>query len=410
MAKVAVFHPGVQHSWQTALALQQLGLLEWYATTILYQPGRWPYRLERIPGPVGRKLHSEFMRFSPPPLDPALVRTDGLFEWAERIAYRAGFRQLAERLDTIGNARFGKGLGKAIAASDAFALWGFNNSSADAFRIAKAHGRRCILDQTIGHRRYYDRIVAEQYALYPQYFEAAPNVSDDSVAERNDEELALADTVVVGSPFCGQTVVDYARVEGMADKIRVLPYCFNPASFSLPLRPPRARTEPLRFLFVGQIGVRKGAHLLLEAFSQIPPEKATLTMVGKVELPAAAFARHAGHVTHRPTVPRQEVAGIMAAHDVLVLPSFYEGSALVLLEGLASHMGLIQTRAAGNGATLATGLLLGEPTPESLREALWEAIDHRDRVEEWRAAARAEAGRYAFENYRAGIAEVVADS
>ena len=85
--QVAVFHPGTQHSWQTALALQQLGRLAWYATSIFHQPERWPYRLERyLPEPLAGRLGAEFRRFNHPGLNPALVRTGGMAEWAERIA------------------------------------------------------------------------------------------------------------------------------------------------------------------------------------------------------------------------------------------------------------------------------------------------------------------------------------
>ena len=105
--KVAVFHPGTQHSWQTALALQQLGRLEFFATTILYQPDRWPYRLERLlPAPLGRRLNEEFQRFRFDPLDPALVQTAGLAEWIERLTSRAGLRRVSRWVDRIGNRRF----------------------------------------------------------------------------------------------------------------------------------------------------------------------------------------------------------------------------------------------------------------------------------------------------------------
>ena len=44
--RIGVFHPGTQHSWQTALAFQEAGMLGWYATSAFYDPARWPYRLE----------------------------------------------------------------------------------------------------------------------------------------------------------------------------------------------------------------------------------------------------------------------------------------------------------------------------------------------------------------------------
>src|SRR5580765_4577873 len=125
--QVTVFHPGTQHSWQTALALQQLGRLEAYRTSIFYQPDKWPYRLERmLPAPVARRAAAEFRRFSHPGLDPALVHTVGLAEWAERIAARAGWRRLAQRIDRIGNRQFVHHLAGSIRSDKPFALWGYN--------------------------------------------------------------------------------------------------------------------------------------------------------------------------------------------------------------------------------------------------------------------------------------------
>jgi len=95
--QVAVFHPGTQHSWQTAYALQQLERLEWYATSIFYKPDSLPYLLERLPGPLGRRLGHEFSRFRHQGLDPQQVRTAGLAEWLERIVSRLGMRGAARR-------------------------------------------------------------------------------------------------------------------------------------------------------------------------------------------------------------------------------------------------------------------------------------------------------------------------
>lgn len=160
--QVAVFHPGTQHSWQTATALQQLGRLAWYATSIFHQPERWPYRVERyLPGPLARTVSAEFRRFSHPALDPALVRTGGLSEWAERLAARAGLRRLAQRIDIHGNRRFVAQIAGAISGPEPFALWGYNGSSRTSFELAKQHGRICVLDRTIGDSRIYNRLMAE---------------------------------------------------------------------------------------------------------------------------------------------------------------------------------------------------------------------------------------------------------
>ncbi len=169
--KVAVFHPGTQHSWQTALALQDLGRLEWYATSIFHQPDRFPYRLERLlPGRIGARLGREFRRFSHPLLNPALVRTSGLTEWLERIATRLGHRKLARWLDHFGNDRFVRAIAADLRSPEPFALWGYNGSSAASFAIAREQGRACILDRTNGDFRVYNRMMDEVRERYAAWF------------------------------------------------------------------------------------------------------------------------------------------------------------------------------------------------------------------------------------------------
>ncbi len=404
---VAVFHPGTQHSWQTALALQQLGQLEWYATSIFHQPDRWPYRLERYaPGPLAARLRAEFGRFSHPGLDPALVRTGGLAEWFERIASRAGWRRLAQRIDAFGNRRFVAQIAAEIASDQPFALWGYNGSSRDAFVLAKQHGRVCILDRTIGDFRVFNAAMAELQDRYGEWFLPSERGVPQGQIAADDQEYALADTILVGSEAAAATIRLHAPDH--AAKLRVLPYCYDERLFAAQPEPqPIAPGEPLRLLFVGQINPRKGVHHLLEAFALLPKGSATLTLVGDLRVPRQVFARHADQVTHIPQVARSEIPAIMAQHHLLVFPSYFEGSALTLLEALASGLGIIQTRASGNGADPATGLVLDQIDTPGLHAALLQALDDRDMVYRWRAAAQSAAQRYTFARYRENIAALL---
>jgi len=407
--QVAVFHPGTQHSWQTAYALQQLERLEWYATSIFYKPDSLPYLLERLPGPLGRRLGHEFSRFRHQGLDPQQVRTAGLAEWLERIVSRLGMRGAARRLDAWGNRTFARQIGREIASGGPFALWGYNGSSQSAFAAGKAKGRPLILDRTIGDFRLYNRLMDQVAQSHPGWLIPADRQIPAEQIERDQREYELADTILCGSDYCAQTVREWGGPD-VAGKVRTLPYCFDEALFAdQPAPQPLDRTRPLRFLMIGQISPRKGVHHLLEAFTRIPPSAASLTLVGQMRVQGTAFAPHAERVKWIPTVPRAEIPAIMAAHDVLVFPSYFEGSALSLIEALASGMGVIQTRAAGNGATDKTGLMLDAPSTDGLYEALMSAIEDRAKVDSWRVAAQAEAQRYSFANYRAGIAALLAE-
>lgn len=406
---VAVFHPGTQHSWQTALALQQLGRLRWYATSLFYDPARWPYRIERLlPGPLGARAGAEFRRFHHAGIDPALVRTTGAVEWFERIAARAGMPRLARGLDRIGNRRFVRGIADSVASRELFALWGFNGSSRGTFELARKHGRTCILDRTIGDARAYNLAMASLQQRYAEWFTATERAIPEAMIRDEQAEYELADAIVVGSDHAAGTVRQFGGPD-VARKVRVLPYCFDEALFGLQPPPqPVPREGPLRFLFVGQISPRKGVHHLLEAIERIAPDEARLTLVGELRVPSRIFARYSGRIEHIPSVPRAAIPAIMARHHVLVYPSYFEGSSLALLEALASGLGIIQSRAAGNGATEHCGIVLDEPGTDALEAAMRAAIADRNRVDAWRAAAQAEASRYKFDAYRDNIAALLA--
>lgn len=410
MRQVGVFHPGTQHSWQTALALQQLDRLAWYATSIFYRPDRWPYTLERLPGPLGKRLGSEFRRFFHPALDPALVRTAGAWEWFERIAARAGSTRLAAHLDAIGNRRFVTGITQSIRDDSALLLWGYNNSSRRAFELGRRLGNVCILDRTVGDLRTYNAMMAALAERYGDWFLPGQTGFPRSMIEEESVEHELADHILVGSQFAADTVREHATAE-VATKLRVLEYCYDEALFA-DLPHPRARSakEPVRFLFLGLAIPRKGIQYVLEAISRIPASQASLTIVGTFGVPNEIIARYADRIDHRPTVARADVPAIMAAHDVLLFPSHFEGAGIVLYEALAAGMALIQSDHAAIAVTPETGILLPTPATDEVEAAMLALIADRDRLHAMREAAQPAARAYNFAGYRARIATFLDDS
>ena len=406
---VAVFHPGTQHSWQTAYALQQLDRLAWYATSIYYRPDRFPYLLERLPGGIGRRIGNKFRRFHHPGLDPALVRTAGLSEWAERAAFTAGLSALARRIDFAGNAAFGRSLRGAARDPAVRALWGYNASSEALFAAPEARAKLKILDRTNGDWRAYNAAMEEVAAAFPQWFLPVERRVPDYQIARDQREYELADTILCGSEFAAETV----RREGgaaIAGKVRVLGYGYDEALFgNLPAPRPIAPDEPVRFLFMGLAIPRKGIHHALEAIARIPASAASLTVVGHLGVPPEAFAPYADRVTHRPTVARHEVPAIMAAHHVLVFPTYFEGAGIVLFEALAAGCALIQSDCAAPAVTQATGLMLEEVSTDALHRAMLTAIEDRPRLDGWRAAAQGEGRQHSFARYREGIAALLGE-
>ena len=409
--RAAVFHPGTQHSWQTALALQQLQRLEWYATSIFYQPDRFPYSLEKVlPAPLAARLHREFRRFRHDGIDPALVRTSGMTEWLERIAMRAGARALAQRIDAYGNRRFVDHLTSEVASDRQFALWGYNASSLSTFRLGKQHGRTCILDRTNGDFAVYNAMMDDLAQTHGEWFVPTERRISQATIDTDRQEYALADQIVVGSSFARETLIDATGDPAIAAKTRVLNYCYDEALFEhLPPPRPVDPAQPVKFLFLGLVIPRKGIHLVLDAIARIPASAAQLTIVGDLQVPKDLFAKYVDRITYLPTVARADVPAIMAAHDVFLLPSYFEGAGITLYEALAAGCALIQSDRCADAVTPDTGILLDRLNADSLYAAMMTAIEDRSRLNEWRANAQTRAREFSFARYRENIAQLLKD-
>jgi len=405
--RIGVFHPGTQHSWQTALAFQEAGMLGWYATSVFYDPARWPYRVERLlPGGLRQRLNAEFRRRYTPVLDPARVRHLDPIEWFETAATRLGFLRMGRWLNIAGNKSFARAVAKLCEREPVDLLWGYDTAALELFEWAKPRGIRCVLDRTIAHPNHTTRMMTAAFQRHPEFF-AAPYVGQSAaLIERQDRELALADQVVVGSAMCARTLVAAGCA---AEKIHVVPYGFDETLF--PSAPPKRRPlggRPLRFLFVGQIGVRKGVPDLLKAFAAIAPRHASLDLVGPRVVPNAALAPYEARVTLHPPVGRDAVAGFYAEADCFVFPSLSEGSAIVLAEAVGAGLGILQTVWGGEGADHGqSGLVIDDV--DQLPGALDQILGNPAVVEDWQAAAWARAPGRRWRDYRVKAAALAAE-
>lgn len=384
LPRVGVFHPGTQHSWQTALAFQEKAQLGWYATSVFYDPHRWPYKIERwLPSPIGNRLKYEFQRRHNPLLAPDLVHIFGFEEWLETITRRAGMRRLSHWFNVHGNVRFATGVVRLIESEPVDVVWGYSLSSRDVFRWSKQRGMRCVLDQTIGHPRTFNRVMADEYNRHPDFFFNAHPPCDDAAIEMADEEVALADIVVVGSEYCYRSMIENGCP---AEKLKVVPYGFDETLFPT-VRPVRDLTtdRAKEFLFAGSLDPRKGIAYLLEAFKEVDPSRATLTLVGGLGMPQATFRRYQPFVHHIPQLPRPAVVEHFCRSDAFIFPSLFEGSALVLYEAIGAGLGIIQSVASGTGVSAegTNGILLESVSVENVRAAIDTALEDSSRLETW---------------------------
>jgi glycosyltransferase involved in cell wall biosynthesis len=405
--RVGVFHPGTQHSWQTALAFQEAGTLGWHATSAFYDPARWPYKVERyVPRKISEQLNRDFRRRYNASLDPAKVRQFGLWEWSEVLSRRLlGSQRLADYCNDRGNRAFGRQTIRLIQREPVDVVWGYNTSSLEVFQWAKKRGIRCVLDQTIGHPKTQNQIMSGEQERHPEFFINSYRPFNQESIDRQNAEVAEADLVVVGSEFCARTMVENGCA---AEKIRVVNYGFDESLF--PRQQPQraaAGNRAVKCLFVGEVGPRKGIAYLLQAFMNIPADKAQLTLVGGLAIPSATFKSYANRVRHVPQVPRSEVAHFFAEADCFVFPSLFEGSAIVLYEACGAGLGIIQTDRCGDGVRSGqNGQVLEEISVPVLTNAVQQIVANPSLCETWQAASWAGREERTWACYRRNVAKL----
>ena len=183
--------------------------------------------------------------------------------------------------------------------------------------------------------------------------------------------LRAAAVVVVPTDDFGATV----RVQYGVDPVRiaVIPNGVDDSFTYIGQR--RLHTKP-RLLFVGRLAIQKNLPLFLRALDGVSEQFETI-LVGNGELEGqlkqlAAELRLQNVRFHG----RADGAGLRDLYrnaDVFVLPSYWEGMPLVLLEALAMGLPIVATDITGNREVVMhgeNGLLVPMNDPSALRQAL----------------------------------------
>jgi glycosyltransferase involved in cell wall biosynthesis len=146
----------------------------------------------------------------------------------------------------------------------------------------------------------------------------------------------------------------------------------------------RQPQERLRVVFVGRVIPDKGADVLIDAVAALGRADIALTIVGSAGfdagLPLSEYeqalrrrgAESGSPITFRPFTPRADLARLLSASDVVVVPSRWpEPFALTVLEGMASGAAVIASDTGGiPEATGDAGILVRPGDSSALAEAI----------------------------------------
>lgn len=119
----------------------------------------------------------------------------------------------------------------------------------------------------------------------------------------------------------------------------------------------------IKFLYVGRLDANKSIAELCSEFSKINNENITLTIIGEGDDPikqrVKGFAEKDKRINYVGPKSREEVAREYCRHDVLVLPSKYDGWGCVVNEAIAKGMRCIVSDGCGAQSLISDHPMLG---------------------------------------------------
>lgn len=386
--QVVVAYSGVHQAFQLALAAHELGELREFWCSLYDAPGTMGGLLTSLSSPD--RMQSRRVTGLP----ARLVREFPLPVAAKVALDRLGFGRPDDWLGA--NELFDRWVARKLRVDPPAVFVG--TETCDLHCLEALHGRAHLVhDCPQFHPAFLERVLVEaaERARLPR----PRRVDSPAMADRKQREYDLADTLLVYSEVHRRS---FEEAGFAPDRMFECPLWVD-TDFWRVARPELSRRgEPLRALFVGSTGLRKGLPFLLDALKQCA-EAVQLTVVGPPSADTANRLQAAGpQVRVLGTRLKAQLRDIYAAHDVLVLPSVADTFGFVAVEAMACGLPVILTENCG-APVPSPDWRVPAMVSEALAERLTWYADDLSRVAEDAALAVTFAEVWTPQRYRTGI-------
>jgi glycosyltransferase involved in cell wall biosynthesis len=280
------------------------------------------------------------------------------------------------------------------------AVVGMPMSSLSTFEWAKAHGAITVFNHVNADLRTENdafRMEANEAPSADECGEILGELWSASTIRHVDREISLADLVLAPSPFVRD---DLLRRGVHPDRVVLLPYGADVERFSPSDR--ANHSGPIRVLYVGQVGYRKGLPYIADALRRLGMGLSWFRVVGPVVKQSRILERRLKGVEYVGKVQHHQLAAQYHEADVFVLPSLSEGMGLVVLEAMATGLPVVVTRESGYEGVVRDGIegfIVPARDPEAIARKIQLLADNGDLRVRMGRAARRRAEEFSWQRY-----------
>ena len=268
-----------------------------------------------------------------------------------------------------------------------------------AFRKLEGAGLPRVLFQVHPNGKYLRELFQKEIEKVPEAKASLMEETEMSpLFAHNDETFARADAVICASSFTRHSLV----AAGSTAPAHVVGYGVDLDLFSARTVAPAAK--PLTVGFVGALSQRKGARYLLGALAALPKGAAKLVLYTRASVDRDLLRGFESvDVEIRGGLSDAQLAADLKQCDLVALPSIAEGFGLVILEAMACGVPVLCTTSTGGADFIShrqNGLLIEPGSTAAIEQELVWALTHRDELFQLGQAARREAERHTWAEYR----------
>ncbi|KQN30886.1 hypothetical protein ASE92_19305 [Pedobacter sp. Leaf41] len=409
--KNAINHsnPGIgKFSTETIKAYQEAGFLNYMFTTLVFHQENFvvKYLLKRFPSLISKLKNRYFSQIPPEKirLYPfkelfrlfavkflSLTKADTVWEWAE-LSFD---KWVSNKLDQ--NVRI---------------VHCYEHAALSTFTQAQKFGCFKIIEQVSQHHTFYKKLTEQEFKQYPNlrsgYNEKILLKSLQKRNRRKDEEYDLADLIICNSTFTMTTLID-AGIDRM--KIVKIPLAYPEV---IDMKSKQKQTEQFTFIYVGSLSLRKGTHILLEAWRKyfFNQQNVKLILAGSNSLPKEFTENLPKNVELKGFLNRQELNTLYNDANLLVFPTLADGFGMVITEAMAKGIPVLTTNNSAGYDLIDDGIdgfIVEAGSADALGEKMLWIVKNKISLEDMSELIIEKARKYQWSDYRIRLINTIND-